>query len=143
MNNHHLIAKISIRINATPTAVWNALTDPEQIKQYLYGTTTETDWKVGSPIRFTGEWEGSPYVDKGEILAFEPQKKLQYTYLSSFTGLADQPDNYSVVTCEVIPEGNATNLVVSQTNFRDETHRDHSKTAWEHVLKGLKELLEA
>jgi uncharacterized protein YndB with AHSA1/START domain len=141
--NTTLIAKVSGQLNAAPAKVWSALTDPEQIKKYLYGTNTETDWKVGSPILFKGEWEGAPYVDKGEIVAFEPEKKLQYTYLSSFTGLAEQPENYSIVTFELTPEGNETTLTILQTNFKDESHRDDSQANWGHVLEGLKELLEA
>ena len=141
--NKALTISTTATINAPLTKVWSALVDPEQIKRYLYGTVTETTWEVGTPIRFTGDWEGTPYIDKGEILAFEPQKKLQYTYLSSFTGLADEPQNYSTVTFEVTPKGDATNLTVTQSSFKDETHRDHSKTNWEHVLGGIKKLLEA
>src|SRR5690349_19369890 len=61
--NKELIATVSATIKAPVAAVWSAVTDPEKIKLYLYGTQTETDWQVGSTIRFTGEWEGTPYVD--------------------------------------------------------------------------------
>jgi uncharacterized protein YndB with AHSA1/START domain len=48
--NRGLIAKASISIN-TPTAkVWNALTNPEVIKQYMFGTNVISDWREGSPI---------------------------------------------------------------------------------------------
>ena len=140
--NKQLSTTTSITLNADKTRVWSALTDPEQIKQYFYGTQTETDWKVGSPIRFTGDWEGTPYVDKGEVLTFEPEQRLQYSYLSSFTGLEDKPENYSIVTFEVTADGTGTKLTVNQSNFKDETHRDHSKANWDNVLVELRKLLE-
>jgi hypothetical protein len=42
--------------------------DPERIKEYYLGAEVQTDWQVGSPITFKGEWEGKSYEDKGEIL---------------------------------------------------------------------------
>jgi len=45
-----LTAEASITVNATAARVWKALTDPRQIKKYLFGTETTTDWKRGSPI---------------------------------------------------------------------------------------------
>lgn len=45
-------------INAPLEKVWKALTEPEIVKQYFFGTDLVTDWKVGSPIIFQGEWEG-------------------------------------------------------------------------------------
>ena len=56
--------KTSIIINAPAAQVWKALTDPAIIKQYFFGTNVETDWKKGSPITWTGEWEGKTYQDK-------------------------------------------------------------------------------
>src|SRR3989442_10144144 len=50
-------------------------------RSYL-GAEVETDWQVGSPITFKGDWEGKPYEDKGEILVFEPERKLAYSHRS-------------------------------------------------------------
>jgi uncharacterized protein YndB with AHSA1/START domain len=141
--NKQLSTSATTTINAPISKVWDALTNSEQIKKYFYGTETKTDWKVGSSIEFTGEWEGTSYIDKGQILSFNPEQKLEYTYLSSFTGLADEPENYSVVGFELESKGNSTQVTVSQSNFKDETHRDHSKANWGHVLDELKKLLES
>ena len=56
--NETFIAKTSITINAPKSKVWDALTKPELIKQYLFGTEVTTDWQVGSPIIYKGIWEG-------------------------------------------------------------------------------------
>lgn len=58
MNN--LIAKVEITINAPATKVWEALTKPEIIKQYMFGTNVVSDWKVGSTVVWKGECQGKP-----------------------------------------------------------------------------------
>src|SRR4051812_9473220 len=98
-----LTMKTSISIQAPPTRVWEALTDPEQIKQYFFGTEAISDWKVGSPLIFKGIWEGKEYVDKGIILELEQNKKLKYNYWSSFSGTEDIPENYAHITYELSP----------------------------------------
>ena len=35
-------------IKTTPDKLWNALTDPEVMKQWRFGTHAESDWSVGS-----------------------------------------------------------------------------------------------
>ena len=54
--NNPLIAKATITINAPGSKVWEALTNPDLIKQYLFGTKVITDWQVGSPIIYEGQW---------------------------------------------------------------------------------------
>ena len=49
---HDLTVSKSVITNANQDKVWNALTNPEIIKEYLFGTETITDWKVGSEIVF-------------------------------------------------------------------------------------------
>lgn len=56
--NKELTVKTSIEINADKAKVWDALTNPEKIKVYLFGTETLTDWKTGSEIIFQDEYQG-------------------------------------------------------------------------------------
>ena len=72
-----LIAKAHITISAPIAKVWDALVNPEMIKQYMFGTNAVSDWKEGSPIVWEGEWEGKPYEDKGVILQLKPERVLQ------------------------------------------------------------------
>ena len=48
--NKGLIAKASISIDASVDRVWNALTNPDIIKQYMFGAKVISDWNEGSPI---------------------------------------------------------------------------------------------
>jgi uncharacterized protein YndB with AHSA1/START domain len=132
----------SVRIGAPSANVWKALTDPAVIKQYLFGTQVITDWKVGGSIVFTGNYQGKEYRDKGTILRFAPEKVLEHTYWSGFSRLPDIPENYSVVTYQLSPEGNETLLTLTQSNFADETSCNHSSENWDGVLQAMKKLVE-
>jgi uncharacterized protein YndB with AHSA1/START domain len=138
-----LVAKAAVTIAADPSTVWDALTNPALIKQYLFGTDAESDFAPGSPIRFRGEWQGTPYEDKGTILESRPGHLLAYSYWSSFSGLEDKPENYAKVTFTLTREAAGTRLVVVQDHVGDEKSREHSEKNWGIVLDGMKKLLEA
>jgi uncharacterized protein YndB with AHSA1/START domain len=134
--------KVSTEIYASVPKVWDALTKPELIKKYFFGTDASSDWKVGSPVRFSGEYEGKTYHDKGTVLKNEPYKLLSYTYWSSMSGIADLPENYVTVSYELQDEGNKTRLTVRQQNIPDEQMKAHAEQNWKKVLHSIKEMLE-
>lgn len=138
----NFIAKAQTLIDANPEQVWNALTDPMVISEYLFGTQTETDWRIGSPIEFTGEYNGKAYHDKGTILQVLPQKLLQYTYHSSASGLDDLPENYFNVSYELEEEGGKTRVALKCENLPNEEARVHAEKNWEKVLKQMKNVVE-
>jgi len=135
-------AKATSMINAPASKVWDALTDPSLIKQYLFGTEVNTDWQVDSPITYKGEWEGKTYEDKGKILQIEPEKLLVSTFWSSLAGLPDAPENYKTVRYELSPENGRTRLTITQDNNANQEEADHSAQNWNTVLDGMKKLLE-
>jgi hypothetical protein len=63
---NEITAEASVDINAPRSEVWKSLTDPARIKEYYLGAEVQTDWQVGSPITFKGEWDGKSFEDKGE-----------------------------------------------------------------------------
>jgi uncharacterized protein YndB with AHSA1/START domain len=136
------VAKTSISINAPSSKVWDALTKPELIKQYMFDTNVTTDWKVGSPITYEGVWEGKAYKDKGKILKVEPGKRLVSTFWSALSGEPALPENYKTVDYELSAEWNNTKLTLLQDNNATQEEADHSKQNWEMVLQGLKKLVE-
>ena len=136
------IAKAETTINASVEKVWNALTDPGMIKQYMFGTTVISDWKEGSKIIWKGEWEGRNYEDKGKILLFEPKKSLQYSHFSPLSGLSDSPENYHIVTIDLEEKDKQTIVTLTQTNNADEKTKGDSEKNWKMMLASLKKLLE-
>jgi uncharacterized protein YndB with AHSA1/START domain len=141
--NETYLAKVSISIDAPREKVWEALTKPELIKQYLFGTQVTTDWQVGSPITYKGVWEGKAYEDKGVVLQVEPGKLLVSTFWSSLSGVPDLPENYQTVRYELASENGGTRLSLTQDNNNSEEGAKHSEQNWEMVLEGLKRLVEA
>lgn len=137
-----ITGKVSIWIDATTEEVWKALTTPELIKQYFFDTNAVSDWKVGSPILFHGEWEGKTYEDKGTIKEIIPQKLFRYSYWSSLSGIEEKPENYVDITYALTEENGGTTLVITQENIPDEKMREHSEGNWNKVVEGLKNLVE-
>ncbi|HZY81386.1 MAG TPA: SRPBCC family protein [Cyclobacteriaceae bacterium] len=135
-------AKQSITIAASRDKVWDALTKPELVKQYFFGTNVESTWKKGAPIRFTGEWEGKAYEDKGNILEITPGKLLKYNYWSSFSNKADVPENYANVTYRLVEMGGNTEFIVEQDGLDTEEAARHTESNWASIMQSLRQLLE-
>lgn len=140
MQTQHQITYQTL-VKAPIEKVWDALINPELVKQYFFGSNQETDWKVGSDILWTGEYEGTTYVDKGVVLEYVPNKKLSYSYLSSWSGMEDMPENYLLVSYEVSETEGGTQLTITQSNY-DEERAAHSAGNWAVVVDGLKKLVE-
>jgi uncharacterized protein YndB with AHSA1/START domain len=138
-----IIARAETDINASKDKVWNALVDPALIKEYMFGTTVKTNWQPGSTITWSGEWEGKPYEDKGEILKVEEGKLLQYTHFSPLTGEDDKPENYHTVTVELFEEEKGTHVVLSQEGNKDLQAKEHSEKNWKMMLESMKKVLES
>jgi uncharacterized protein YndB with AHSA1/START domain len=140
---HDLIVSKSIDISATPGMVWDALTNPAKVKEYLYGTETLTDWKVGSEVIFQGEYQGHQYRDRGIVLQNVPLELLSYSYWSGFSGLEDKPENYSKVTYGLKDLGNGqTRLTWTQEGFASEEGYNHSAGGLEAFLATVKVVAE-
>ena len=140
MSDH--VATAEIEISATREQVWNALTDPEQIKKYMFGSQVVTDWEQGSPIVWKGEYEGKKYEDKGEIVELKPERRLKLTDFSPLSGKEDIPANYHTLIYELEGRGDRTRVSLSQDNNASEHDAEHSKDNWEKMLTGLKEVVE-
>ena len=140
--NHNLIVSKSVDINAEPSTVWNALTNPDIIKEYLFGTETITDWKVGSEIIFQGEYKGHKYKDRGVVRENSLNRLLSYSYWSGFSGLEDKPENYSLVTYTLTQSNNITKLTWTQKGYANEEGHKHSESGMDEFLGNIKKIVE-
>ena len=132
-----------VTIDAPQADVWDALTNPAKVKEYLHGTEMSTDWKEGSPIYWRGEWKGKPYEDKGKVLEVKPQRLLKYTHWSPLGGSEDKPENYHTVVYELAGDDGQTTLTLRQDNNPSQEEAEKmAKNNWGPVLEGLKEIAE-
>lgn len=110
----------------------------------MHGTNLETDWRVGSPIRWKGEWQGKSYEDKGTVIEVKPRQRLGMTHWSPMAGTEDEPDNYHTVTYELVAQDGMTVLTVKQDNNPSREAADRmAENNWGPVLEGLKLVAES
>jgi uncharacterized protein YndB with AHSA1/START domain len=139
---NNLIAKATTTINAPCAAVWHALTDPESVQRYMFGARLITSWAEGTPIYWSGEFNGQAYEDKGIVLDFDPPRCLEFSHYSPRSGLPDVPTSYHTVTIKLEEHGDQTHLSLKQDNNPSEEAREHAQKNWQMMLKGLKEFVE-
>ena len=137
-----IVATASITIGAHPPEVWAALTDPMRIKEYMFGATVHTDWRPGSPITWSGVFNGQHYQDKGEIIAVEPPRRLEVSHFSPMTGAADVPENYHHLTYRLTATRKGTRVQLTQDNNPDDAAADHASQNWRTMLEALKRHVE-
>lgn len=148
--NTPLIVKGEISINAPAAAVWDALTNPEQTKKYMFGCEALSDWQPGSPLLWKGNFNGVEMVAvKGTIVSIQPGRSLVYTTIDpNNPALADIPENYLTVTCRLQEQDGRTLLAVSQGDFskvaegEDRYKQSVDGGGWDPILIQIKQLLE-
>jgi uncharacterized protein YndB with AHSA1/START domain len=141
--SENLLATAAVSIDASPEQVWAALTDPEIIRQYMFGSTVTSDWRVGSTITYAGEYEGKKYEDHGEILEIRPNELLRSTHFSPLSGQPDAPENYHTLTYTLRPDGDHTHLELTQDNNSTAAEAEHSTANWQQMLESLKSVVES
>lgn len=130
-------------IRTTAERLWRALTTPEFSRQYWWGREVESDFVVGSPVRY--RYDGGAEIDiEGTILAADPPKLLSYT----FTDPADRQrgDAPSRVRFEIedAPEfDGVVRLTVTHDEFAPGSPTfEGVSNGWPDILASLKTVLE-
>jgi uncharacterized protein YndB with AHSA1/START domain len=145
-----LLVVSSISIDASADKVWDALTNPEQTKKYMFGCEAISDWTVGSPLLWKGIYAGKEVVFvKGIVLQIEPGKFLKYTVIDPNSEMEDIPENYLNVLYELKEENGQTVLTVTQDGFEgaadgQKRYKDtyNNGEGWNPVLVEIKKLVE-
>jgi uncharacterized protein YndB with AHSA1/START domain len=139
----NLPAEVDVTIQGSVSQVWDALVNPDKIKRYMFGATVESDWQVGSPIVWRGQWKGKPFEDKGRILEIQQGRRLRYSHYSALSGAPDRPESYHTVTIQVDGLEGSVHVELSQDNNPTERAREESQRNWSAMLDGLKKTVEA
>ena len=134
------ISKLTIK--APSSKVWDALTKPEMVEQWQYGSVLTTNWQIGTEIRFKSEWEGKSFEQWGTILEVTPNQKLRYNLFAPRPDLEDKPENYFEMEFKLIEHGDNTVLEIIQEDNRPGAQQEVEQGEENPALKMLKELVE-
>ena len=85
-----------------PEKVWRAITEPEHMKAWFPQTVVVDEWKVGARVHFEHERVDDATFD-GEVLAYEPQSTLEFTW------------GTDTIRLEIEPDGDGTKLTLLDT----------------------------
>lgn len=127
----------AIHIATTPEKLWEALTSNEFIQKWWGGEwRLETDWKVGSPLKFFTR-NGELYSE-GEVLEADPPKTLVYTWPEPKSENPALPEH---LTWEITPSGPGT-VMLKLIHKLSEKFYEGVSQGWPAMLSSLKSLLE-
>ncbi len=149
-NVEPLFVKNTITINAPISMVWHALTAPEETKKYMFGCETVSDWKIGSPLLWRGQYEGQDMIFvKGEIVDIQPEKFLAYTTIDPNSDIDDKSENYLIVTYTLEEKDGQTVFTVTQGDYstvadgeRRYKEAYNNGDGWNPILVEIKKLVE-
>jgi uncharacterized protein YndB with AHSA1/START domain len=132
----------SIYIAAAPEKVWQALTSAEFSRQYFSGFAVEVEPKVGGAfvVRLP---DGGVHIS-GEVVAYEPPRRLTMTWDVNWPGLKEALGS-TLVTYEIERAGEGTvRLTLTQAQDRelDDDILSGGRTGWPAILSNMKSLLE-
>lgn len=130
-----------IYIKASPERVWEAITTSDFRRQYFYGSSIESEFRAGAPLRSHGP-DGELWGDN-LILEIEPPRLLSHSWRSLYDpDLAAEPD--SRVTWTVEPQdGGITKLTVVHDQLAGSPKTAAAVSGgWMFIISGLKTLLE-
>lgn len=139
----------TVQINAPAAKVWEALTQAEWTRQYMFNCAVESDWKVGSPVLWKMQHEGKEIIPvKGEVEEIVPGRRLKYSVIDPGMDIPDIPENYLHVTYILSPSNGQTELTVIQDGYehaakgKERYEEAVNAGGWSSILAVIKELLE-
>lgn len=135
----------SVVIAAPADLVWEALTDPDRMKEWMFHSAIEitTDWTVGGPFVIKGELHGIPFANRGRVLSFDRPVLIEYTHLSSASRLADEPEHYARIRFVLSAvSADETRLTIDISGAPSDVIHKHLAFYWNSTLEILKRHIE-
>ncbi len=126
------------RLKASPAKVFQAWTDPEQIRRWFGPGQTQVSL-ADFELKAGGRWrilatspDGEEHHVGGMVREVITDAKLVYTWAWRST-----PERESLVTVEFAPDGTGTLLTLTHAQFFDEPARDRHRHGWDGALDKL------
>lgn len=140
---------LTTKIKANREKVWEALTNPDKIEQYMFGSRTDSNWHPGNDVNFYISKEGKNItVVKGKVIKADKPVYLEHTLFPAITEMKDIPENYLYIIYEIKKDKDGeTLLTITQGDFskveQGKERYDETVKGWETVLPKLKEIAES
>jgi uncharacterized protein YndB with AHSA1/START domain len=132
-------AVLQVFIKTTPEKLWQAITDGAITRLYYFGTSVESTFQPGAPIRYTTP-DGFLMLD-GEVLEADPPRKLVTTFIPHYDPTATPYT--SKVTYEIEQKGESCKLKLTHEDLIVGTpDATNVFEGWSQILSGLKTYLE-
>lgn len=129
-----------IYIRTTAAKLWQALTDPQFVRQYWFDTTVQCSWTKGAPWRMVSP-DGS-LMDSGEILEIDPPRRMVIRWQNEWKPelKAEGPTR---CTFELEPVDSSVKLTITHESERPESEMIAAVSGgWPRLLSNLKSLIE-
>ena len=127
-------------IRTTPAKLWQALTEPQFVRQYWFDSLVECGWTKGAPWRLSRA-DGS-LTDSGEILEIDPPRRMVIRWLNEWSPEL-KAEGPSRCTFELEQVDRAVKLTITHDIDRPASKFIAAVTGgWPLVLSNLKSLLE-
>jgi uncharacterized protein YndB with AHSA1/START domain len=133
----------TVIIHAPRDIVWAAVTLPEYVRQWQFGSELTTDWIVGHPIRFSAQWQGATLEQWGTVTEFSAPSRLRYSLFAPRPGLEDRPENYFTMTYELVEVDGGTRVSFTHQDPREMDSGDEGSDDENPVLGALRTVAEA
>ena len=79
-----------VYVKASIDRVWDALTNPDITQQYWGNTRIESDWQIGSKIRYVRNGE---IVDEHTVVDVDKPSKIAHTFQPLFGEFKNEPSS--------------------------------------------------
>lgn len=132
----------TVIVKSSLQKVWDVLTQPAFVKQWQFGSDVVTDWKVGSEIRFSTEWQGQIFEQWGKILDIKQNELIKYSLFAPRPDLEVKPENYFIMNYILTPSDDLVIIEIIQEDNRPGAVQEEPQGEENPILQSLKKIIE-
>jgi uncharacterized protein YndB with AHSA1/START domain len=133
------------RYAVAPEKVWRAWTEPQALSRWFGPGNTESVLRADLDVRVGGQWrvefrtqDGEDHGVSGVYQEVVANRKLAFSWAWKST-----PERVSLVTIELRPDGQGTQMELRHERFFDQQARDNHTRGWGGTLVRLDQFLQS
>ncbi|MCC9144099.1 MULTISPECIES: SRPBCC domain-containing protein [unclassified Arthrobacter] len=128
----------SMDVSATADQAWKALTDPEVVRRWYFGTAPRTSWEVGSTIDYVDDDGGTQIT--GILLEVDAPRTFSHTFIATWYGTENDQGS---LQWQLEPAAEGTRIILVHRD-RHAGSREGSETdeGSQRLMDSLRKVLE-